>query len=196
MAVVDRKQPAIVGGVIVGLLSVIPFVSAGNFCCCLWALLGGIVAAKMLIDRSPEPVKAGDGAMIGLLAGLIGGAIYLIIGIPLSAAMSPFILRFFENFANNVNDPQVQEMFLRFLEEAQRQSFAERLIGSLIFGVLWGALLAGFTTLGGLLGVAFFEKRKGQTPPPPPQYPPPYPPNYPPTPPPPPGGGYGGEPGS
>ena len=75
----DRKQPALIGGVIVGVLSIIPFLD-NVFCCCLWALLGGIVAAKVLVDRSPRPVLPADGAMVGLLAGAVGGAIHLLIG--------------------------------------------------------------------------------------------------------------------
>lgn len=186
---VDQKTPAIVGGVIVGVLSVIPIVSAANICCCFWALVGGITAAKLLIDRSPQPVKAGDGALIGLMAGIIGGAIYIIVGLPLSALTSGPTLRMFENFSRAIDNPQVQEIMRQAIERAQAQTFAQHIIQSLFIFIIGAVILASFTVLGGLLGVALFEKRKGQAPPPPPPYPPyppPYPPNYPPSSPPPP----------
>src|SRR6185503_6055931 len=103
MAEVDRKQPALIGGLIVGVLSVLPLIDAGNFCCCLWALVGGVVAAKLLIDRSPQPVKSGDGAMVGLLAGAIGGAIHIIIGVPLNALTQPLRLRLLESVSNSMS---------------------------------------------------------------------------------------------
>ena len=49
----DRNQPALIGGLIAGLLSVLPVVQAANMCCCLWAWVGGATTAKLYIDRSP-----------------------------------------------------------------------------------------------------------------------------------------------
>jgi hypothetical protein len=196
MADVDRKQAAIIGGLIVGVLSVTPIISAANFCCCLWAIVGGLVAAKLLINRSPQPVTAGEGAMIGLMAGLGGGGIYFFIGLPLSAATSGLTLRIFEGLLRGIDNPQVQEAMQQVIERLQNQSFAQRLLGSIPIFILSAIILAGFTVLGGLLGVALFEKRRGQAPPPPPQYPPPYPPDYPPPPSSPPPPPYGGGPAS
>jgi uncharacterized membrane protein YeaQ/YmgE (transglycosylase-associated protein family) len=198
MEAVDRKQPAIIGGVIVGLLSSIPLISLGNVCCCLWAIVGGVVAAKLLIDRSPQPVKSADGAMIGLMAGAIGGAIYLIISVPLNALMSNLTLGVMESLSHNMGDLQFQKMMQQVIERQREQPLAMRLVLGFLGAIVGGVILTGFTTLGGLLGVAFFEKRKGdQMPPPPPSYPPQYPPAAPPPPSRPPssgdeGGGAGG----
>lgn len=192
MAEVDRKQPAIIGGIIVGVLSVIPLVNLGNTCCCLYALIGGAVAAKLLIDRSPQPVKAGDGATIGLMAGAIGGAIYIVIGLPLGLMANKLSIGIFESLSNMVNDPNFQNTMGRVIEQMRNQSLAERLAAGVVSAIIFAVLLAGFTTLGGLLGVALFEKRKDNVPPPPPQYPPQYPPSYPPNTPPGGGGGPGG----
>ena len=54
-----------------GILSVIPFVNFVNCCFCAWLLVGGAVAAKMLINRAPRPVRSGEGAQVGAVAGLI-----------------------------------------------------------------------------------------------------------------------------
>src|SRR5262245_52609073 len=81
----NKMKAALLGGLIVGVLSVIvaqiPFVSA---CCCLWGIGGGAVAGLIYIKGSPIRVSVGDGAMVGALAGVVGAVIYMIIGIPIA----------------------------------------------------------------------------------------------------------------
>ncbi|MGH9935590.1 MAG: hypothetical protein ACREAM_05040 [Blastocatellia bacterium] len=192
----DWKQPALVGGVIAGLLSAIPGISLVNCCFCAWLLVGGAVAAKMLIDRTPRPVRGGEGAQVGAMAGLIAAGIYLVISIPviLLAIGESFQRGLFEQMAGSINNPEIQEALRKAMEESVNQTSAQRFISSLPFLIISAVLFVGFSTLGGLLGVALFEKRRDQ--PPPPQYPPSYPPNYPPNYPPqspPQSGGSGGD---
>src|SRR5215203_2445099 len=85
----NKLKPALIGGVVLGLLSVIPFVSAVNVCCCLWAILGGMLATYLYVKNSPTPATAGDGAILGALAGLVGAVISVILGIPVAYAMGP-----------------------------------------------------------------------------------------------------------
>src|SRR6185295_17240250 len=142
----NKLKPAFLGGLIVGILSAIPFI---NYCCCIWSIGGGALAAFIYIKGSPVPVKMGDGAMVGGLAGVVGGIIYLIIGLPIAllfgmAAMTEQLDR------SGINLPI---------------GGAVLMIVSAIIGAIILALLA---TLGGVIGVAIFEKRKdGPTPPPP-----------------------------
>src|SRR4029077_12946247 len=72
-----------------GVLSALPIVAAGNVCCCLWVVSGGVVAAYVLQQREPAPITAGDGALVGLLAGLVGAFVYLVISIPLNLLIAP-----------------------------------------------------------------------------------------------------------
>src|SRR5437588_622051 len=51
----DKMKPALIGGVILGILSAIPFVNIPNICCCAWAIVGGIIAANIYIKNSPAP---------------------------------------------------------------------------------------------------------------------------------------------
>ena len=57
----SKLQPAILGGVLIGVLSALPIVSAGNLCCCLWVVLGGVVAAYLLQQNQSTPLNVGDG---------------------------------------------------------------------------------------------------------------------------------------
>ncbi len=158
----SKLKPAIIGGLVVGLLSAIPFVNLPNICCCLWAILGGAIASYMYIKSSPTAVKASEGAVLGVLAGLVGAAIYIVIGIPLAiligSAMNGIIVRMLENA-----DPASAR-------QMQRQMMNQSIIGKVLFGFVWALLLILFSTLGGLIGVPIFEKRKGNPNlPPPPQ---------------------------
>ncbi len=80
----NKLKPALIGGVLLGLLSAIPVVNLVNVCCCLWALIGGLLASYLYIKNSPVPASAGDGAILGALAGLVGAVIVVVIGIPIS----------------------------------------------------------------------------------------------------------------
>ena len=174
MSDLDMKRPAIIGGLIVGLGSVIPFISVLNCCFCAWAIIGGIVASKVLIDSSPRPIELGDGAKAGAFAGMVGGGIYLI-GVPILSLMgglSNMMLGAIERIAENANNPELQEQMRRVIEQAANQTAAQRLIGSIPMAIGGAIILVGFTVLGGLLGAKMLEKRKGMVPPPPPGYPP------------------------
>jgi hypothetical protein len=188
----DWKQPALIGGVIAGLLSVIPGISLANCCFCAWLLVGGAIAAKMLINRAPRPVKSGEGAQVGAMAGLIAAGVYLVVSIPLIifAVGERFQQALLGRLAEWSSNPDLQEMMRKAMELSANQTSAQRLVSALPILIVFAVLSVGFSTLGGLLGVALFEKRRDQ--PPPPQYPPGYPPQYPPQYPPP-SGGSGGD---
>ena len=147
----NKLKPALLGGLLIGVLSgvssIIPFVS---FCCCIWSIGGGVLAAYLYIKSSPMPVSMGDGAMVGGLAGVVGGIIYLVIGLPITillgtAAMTDQLAR------SGVELP------------------FSGVILMIISGIVGAIFLAVLATLGGIIGVAIFEKRKGNgiAPPPP-----------------------------
>jgi len=157
----NKLKPALIGGVFIGVLSVIPFVSAANLCCCLWAILGGLLATYLYVKNSPTPARAGDGAVLGVIAGAIGAVIYLVIGIPIAIAMGPVTRNMIVSLMQNIDARQAELMRQQF--EAQGNAVAPIIIQALI----GGGLLFVFAILGGLLGVPIFEKRKGGPPPPP-----------------------------
>jgi len=142
----NKLKPALLGGLIVGVLSAIPFV---NYCCCIWAIGGGLVAGAIYIKGSPTPVPTGEGAIVGALAGVVGGLIYLIIGLPIALLFGA---------------AQMEEALAR---SGVQMPFSGTVL--LIVGTLIGALcLFVLATLGGLLAIPIFEKRKPGAPPPPP----------------------------
>ena len=158
----NKVKPALIGGVVLGLLSVIPFVSAANVCCCLWAILGGMLATYLYVKNSPTPASAADGAVLGALAGVIGAAVSIVLGIPVALAMGPTMRNMLLSLLERVDARQADMMRQQF--EAAGNDIGPVIINALITA----ALLFVFSIIGGLLGVPLFEKRMGGAPPPPP----------------------------
>ncbi|HUR32369.1 MAG TPA: hypothetical protein VM032_01145 [Vicinamibacterales bacterium] len=82
-------QPAVLGGVVTGVLSALPIVSAGNFCCCLWVVTGGLLASYLLQQNQSDAISAADGAIVGLLAGIFGATISFALSIPIGMLVGP-----------------------------------------------------------------------------------------------------------
>jgi hypothetical protein len=159
----NKLKPALIGGVLIGVLSAIPFVNLANLCCCLWGILGGMLATYLYVKNSPTPAGAGDGAVLGVIAGALGAVLYLVIGVPIAIATGPMMQNMFVDLLRNLDPQQAEAMRRQF--ELQGTAIAPIIIQSMI----GAALLFVFSILGGLLGVPIFEKRKG-TPPPPPTF--------------------------
>ena len=169
----NKTRAALIGGAVVGVLSAIPAV---NTCCCLWAIAGGALAVYLYVKDSPTPVRPGDGAVLGLMVGGIGTAIYIVLGIPLALLLRSSMMSLMSGFMGSM-PPDQQDAMRQAMQQSQSA-------GSLIFNALLIAfLLILFSTLGGLVGVPLFEKRGPVAPPPPPP-----PPDFNQTP----GGGFGG----
>jgi hypothetical protein len=159
----ERQQPALIGGLLVGILSVLPVVQAANACCCLWALVGGAYAIKLSINRSPQRVSLGEAARITAVAGLLGAVIKLFIGMPIELATLPAQLKGLEEWAGVISNTEQKERLLEMVNNLRAMRTGQVLLNFLLPINLLGALiLFGFTVVGGLLGVVLFERRNGQ----------------------------------
>jgi len=152
-------QPALFGGLVMGVLSALPIVSAGNICCCLWVIIGGVVAAYLLQQNTSAPITPGDGALVGLLAGLIGAVVQTVISIPVDILVGPMQRELAQrvlDMAGNV-PPEMRDMIERV--GRRNQAMPYMIIGrmvALMFGLCIGAV---FSTLGGLVGAMIFQKK-------------------------------------
>lgn len=148
----NKLKPALLGGLIVGFLSAIhSLIPVVSLCCCIWSIAGGVLAAFLYIKSSSVPVKLGDGAIVGALAGVVGGIIYIVIYLP---------------FALFWGMATMQEQLDRSGMQIPFSGSVLVIIGSIVGAI---ALIV-LSTLGGVIGTAIFEKRKGDgLAPPPPQ---------------------------
>lgn len=153
-------QPALLGGLVIGVLSALPIINLAN-CCCAWVLLGGGLAAYLMQQGRSQRVTAGEGALVGLMAGAIGAGVWALLSVPLHALLGPFQAGMIERALQSAADmpPEVR-------------SWLESLREGAVLGVAW-VLSVVFTLvvdsffgmLGGVLGALFFAKDE---PPPPP----------------------------
>ncbi len=100
----------------------------------------------MYIKTSPAPVTTGEGAVVGLLTGAVGSLIYMIIQLPLALLFGL---------------TSMEEQFRRSGIELPLSGIALLLLSVFLFVVL----ILIFSTIGGIVGVPIFEKRKGAQPP-------------------------------
>ena len=144
-------QPALLGGLVVGVLSALPIISAGNLCCCLWVVGGGVVAAYVLQRNTTAPLTPGDGALAGLLAGLVGAVVHLLLSIPLTFVMAPMQREIMRRIADSSSMPPAFREYL-----TQVTGPVVQLTLGFIFMLVVGSI---FATLGGLLGSVIVRKQ-------------------------------------
>jgi hypothetical protein len=155
-------KPALTGGLVMGLLSALPGISLGNCCCCAWLVTGGLLAAYLLQSKTVEPLALGDGALVGLLAGLFGAVASAIIAVPMKLLAGPFQQRLIQRIAEA--QPNLPDNLRQAIDNmgATGVTVAGAIVSFLMMLVL-GAI---FSTLGGLLGAFFFKKKAASAPPP------------------------------
>jgi hypothetical protein len=188
----SKFQPALLGGVAIGVLSALPVVNIGNLCCCAWVVFGGALAAYLMQQNHPSPISAGDGAIVGLMAGAVGAVVGSVLAIPIQLAMGPFQMQVFERVLESSRD--LPEELRALFEQMQGGMAGGAMLGVAFFFSLMLSLFfySAFGLLGGLLGAVFFKKNAPPPPPtaggftPPTFTPPSFPTSSPPPPPPPP----------
>lgn len=143
----DRTKAALIGGIIAGVLSGIPYIGG---CCFLWALGGGFLAIYMIMKNNNAPMEMGEGAKIGAIAGafalipfVIIRVLFMLLGVGATAAFSP-----------NGDNAALSAGIV-----------AAAGIGGIVIGAVVVVVCA---VLGGVIGVAALGKKGAAAPPPPP----------------------------
>ena len=135
-----------------GVLSGLPIISGGNVCCCMWVIAGGVVAAYVLQQNEATPITTGDGAIVGLVAGIVGAFVYLLVSIPISFLVAPMEREIVQRFVERMGDMPPE--FREFATHGVGQGL--QLMGGFIFFLFVGAA---FSTIGGVIGQAIFGKK-------------------------------------
>jgi len=144
----SRHQPALLGGLLIGALSSIPFV---NMCCCLWVICGGLLTVYLQQQNTDAPLETSEAVLGGLLAGLIGAVITCLVFAGIMAVMGPVYL---DRLRTALENPDVPP---------EARDFVLRVMSGPAFILLQAAVLvpvfAILSMLGSLLGLAFFRKK-------------------------------------
>jgi hypothetical protein len=151
----SKLQPALLGGLLLGVLSALPIIKMGNACCCLWVLAGGAVAAYLLQHGQADPIKSGDGAAVGFLAGVVGAFVWQVIALPLAIFWGPIETQFVARILENMDLPENARPVIENLRQNAGFSLLKFLVGS-VFTLFISVI---FSTLGGLIGAGLFRKK-------------------------------------
>jgi hypothetical protein len=157
--------PALVAGAAAGVLSGTPFASC---LCCLWIIGGGLMAAHLLAKKTPGPLTAGDGALVGALTGIVAAIVDTLMSIPLKAANEAFIRRLTESLTQFAN--QMPSWWHDWIERGTLGGFS---LAAFLLGLfITAAIFAVLGVLGGVIGISIFGRKKTPAPPQPQQGPP------------------------
>jgi len=141
-------QAALLGGLFIGILSALPLI---KYCCCIWIIGGGFVAAYVNQQNDPQPITAGRGALAGLLAGVVGSGMWLVATVALNALFAPLRNQLAQAVLRSTPDipPDVRAVL-----DNIGSSTALWTTVSFVLLLFVGSI---FSTLGGLLGAVFFR---------------------------------------
>jgi hypothetical protein len=146
-------QPALLGGLFIGVLSALPFISVGN-CCCLWIIGGGFLAAYLDSQNLSRNLTVGRGALDGFLAGTAGAFVWLIATLALDPLIAPMQQRFAEQMASQ-SQAMPPEVRVWFEGLAERSTSPFRWVTGFFLQLFIGMV---FAPVGGMLGAVFFKK--------------------------------------
>ncbi len=155
--------PALIGGAVLGITSALPVVEFLNCACCGLIVGGGLLSSYLYLREYPSqlpPVTYGEGALLGLSTGAVGTAIYAIVRIPLQFVQIQLGIQTQEiaQLEEALSDPQIPEALRNALQELFGGGILS--IGVLVLEVVgFLAVALVFATLGGILGIALFQKR-------------------------------------
>lgn len=152
--------PALIGGAVAGVLSGLPFL---NCLCCLWIIGGAMLSVHLLARDARTSVTAGDGAITGVLTGIVAAVVDSLMGIPLRAVNLEVARRFLQRLSEFAEDmPSGWESYLN--KDMGITNAPWFLLGLFVTAAIFAVLGA----LGGILGASVFGKKPAAAGPPPP----------------------------
>ena len=159
----NKVQPALIGGVALGVASAIPILNCLNCACCAIAIGGGFLAAFLYLKDQPPTAEApyGDGALLGLMAGVIGAVVATVVSIPFqllqgAIGFKPDLSQLEEQLGDL---PPEAADFLRSMVEGGGFSVMAILMAFFFYLVLFSI----FAMIGAIIGVAVLHKQGGGT---------------------------------
>jgi len=140
--------PALIGGAVAGILSGLPFF---NCLCCIWIIGGAMLASYLLSKDSPVALSAGDGAIVGILTGIVATVVRIFVN------LLPPVQRLIEGMVEYAREmlPEYEALLERERPESGFIFMSSILISAAFFAAL-GAL-------GGIIGISLFGKKKART---------------------------------
>ncbi len=155
-------MPALYGGIVMGLISGIPFINLINCFCCAGILLGGYLSVFFYKKDLPENILLTnkDSLQLGALAGVFGAVISLVlsvltiytIGNISGEAMYDFVYGMYDRFGI------IEQMTQEQIDQLASMKAAEFDPMNILFAFIIDPL---FGLLGGLIGYSLLKPKLG-----------------------------------
>jgi len=149
----DKLKPALLGGILIGIISAIPVLNWINCFCCAGIIIGGIVAVhfynKNLVGHE---LTSSDGVTIGLMAGASGALISTILTSIIMGGVKHQIDRILEN--SSQIPPELEDALIQIQQMGGEMFF---IIIGLVFSLIIYSI---FGIIGGLIAVSIFKGKQ------------------------------------
>jgi hypothetical protein len=147
----SKQQAIFVGAIVTGVLST-SYLAVINVLCCLGVILGGAIAVQQYTAIERTSVEAGDGALLGALAGAGG----VIISTLLDQALKPFQLDS-QSIMQDALQTYMENMQGTDAMPQQALQGGDPGIGMMLVSLVFGLVLYGvFGAIGGAIGASIF----------------------------------------
>lgn len=183
----DKMRPSLIGGALLGVaMAVLGFVSTlapilgclGCAACCALPPGAGFLASFLYLKNAPPMAEKpyGDGAVLGLLAGVFGAVVGTIVSVPLQFVQrSMGLMPDPEEIMGQLQDANLPPEFVDLMEKFMTSTAGFSIVG-ILMGFFFSLLVYGVLSLiGGIIGVAVLHEPRvesgtpgGYAPPPPP----------------------------
>lgn len=152
----EKLKAALIGGGVAGIASGLPYIGQVNTACCALYIGGGILAAYLLMkDAAPsEKAPYGGGAVVGLLAGVIGGVVATLT-LLITGGITDQADQVLESLRMAGGGVEIPQGLLDLFDTSEGASGGLILL-NLVSGVVFGAIAS---CIGGIVGMAIFHKK-------------------------------------
>ena len=154
-----KFKAALIGGGVFGVLAALPYINMINVVCCALYIGGGVLAAYLYFKDQPPSEKApyGDGALVGLIAGAIGGVVATVVNaLVLASGLGPDPAEAGAAFEQldqaGIEIPDIVRDMMGAGGLSAAMLGTQLVMNVIVYGI--------FATLGGLVGVAIFHKKE------------------------------------
>jgi len=171
----NKLRAALLGGLIIGIITGLPAISFLNKCCCCGGvMLCGLISLylyKQEFNDEMAPLESSDALILGIIAGLTGALIGTIVGIFSSLIFGPVDKKIAIRLLNWVEEQgtlppdslnQADEMINQLQKSIDEGLKLRDILSELLFGLI---LYPIFSMIGGLIGYGIFGKKKPAAPP-------------------------------
>jgi len=163
----DKFIPALYGGIIMAVISTVPFISFINCLCCAGILSGGFLAVffyKNNFTPDTQPFTSADCMTVGALAGVVGAIIGMFLSMAFMAMFGNIMMQTIIEILHNMNVELPDEAW-ESLEESLNAKLSPVMMVINFFGSL--VIDAIFGLLGGLIAYSVYKPKNQVMPPPP-----------------------------